>query len=221
MKEKIRKIIRLGFKIGVLFLLFVLGLNYYVKKSTDALINSDSAKIAPSYTGLVLGAKVYENGSLSGVLQDRVESALELYKSKKIKRFLLSGDHGSANYDEVNQMKKYLISKGVSTKDIFLDHAGFDTYSSIYRAKNIFNVDKLVIITQKFHVKRAVYIAQSMNLQVQGYTADKHTYGIAKKMILREGLANVKAFFELLLRKKPKYLGQKIDIKGDSSKSYD
>jgi len=118
-------------------------------------------------------------------------------------------------------MKNYLIKKGVPKQDIFLDHAGFDTYDSVYRAKYIFNASEIIIVTQNFHVKRAVYIAKSLDLQVQGYTADKHQYGIAKKMILREGLANVKAFLELLVHKKPKYLGTVIDIKGDSSKSYD
>jgi len=118
-------------------------------------------------------------------------------------------------------MKKYLINKGVPTCDIFLDHAGFDTYNSIYRAKKVFLVDDVIIITQKFHVKRAVYIAKSLGLNVQGYIADKHTYGIAKKMIFREALANVKAFIEIFIHRKPKYLGNTIDIKGDSSKSYD
>lgn len=169
----------------------------------------------------MLGAKVYENGDLSGILKDRVDAAIELYENKKIKRFLLSGDHGRENYDEVNHMKKYLLNKGVPIEDIFLDHAGFDTYNSIYRAKKIFKVDSVIIISQAFHVKRAVYIAKYLDLQAQGYTADKHTYGIAKKMIIRESLANVKAFFELLFNREPKYLGAEIDIQGDSSKSFD
>jgi len=192
-----------------------------VKHSTKKVISSNINSISKSYTGLVLGAKVYKNGNLSGILRDRVDSALELYNAKKIKRFLLSGDHGKINYDEVNQMKKYLIKKGVSEKDIFLDHAGFDTYDCVYRAKKIFNVDELIIITQEFHLKRAVYIAKSLDMKVQGYMADKHTYGIANRMLLRESLANVKAFLELLINKKPKYLGKAIDIKGDSSKSFD
>jgi len=217
----IKLILRLGFKLGFALILFILGLNLYVKKITESLIFSKVNSISNSYTGLVLGAKVYENGDLSGILKDRVDAAIELYENKKIKRFLLSGDHGRENYDEVNHMKKYLLNKGVPIEDIFLDHAGFDTYNSIYRAKKIFKVDSVIIISQAFHVKRAVYIAKYLDLQAQGYTADKHTYGIAKKMIIRESLANVKAFFELLFNREPKYLGAEIDIQGDSSKSFD
>jgi len=217
----IKPILRLGFKLGFALILFILGLNLYVKKITENLIFSKVNSISNSYTGLVLGAKVYENGDLSGVLKDRVDAAIELYENKKIKRFLLSGDHGRENYDEVNHMKKYLLNKGVPIEDIFLDHAGFDTYNSIYRAKKIFKVDSVIIISQAFHVKRAVYIAKYLDLQVQGYTADKHTYGIAKKMIIRESLANVKALIELLFNRKPRYLGAEIDIQGDSSKSFD
>jgi len=203
-----------------LFLL-IISLNIYIKISTKNKIFSKLENISASYTALVLGAKVYKNGDLSGILKDRLDAALELYKAKKIKRFLLSGDHGKTNYDEVNQMKKYLLQNRVSIDGIFLDHAGFDTYNSIYRAKFIFNVKDVIIVTQGFHIKRAIYIAKRFNLNVQGYTADKHIYGIAKKMMFRESLANVKAFFELLLHIKPKYLGEKIDIIGDSSKSFD
>ena len=217
----IKPILRLGFKLGFALILFILGLNLYVKKIAENLIFSKVNSISNSYTGLVLGAKVYENGDLSGVLKDRVDAAIELYENKKIKRFLLSGDHGRENYDEVNHMKKYLLNKGIPIEDIFLDHAGFDTYNSIYRAKKIFKVDSVIIISQAFHVKRAVYIAKHLDLQVQGYTADKHTYGIAKKMIIRESLANVKALIELLFNRKPRYLGAEIDIQGDSSKSFD
>ena len=131
----IKPILRLGFKLGFALILFILGLNLYIKKITENLIFSKVNSISNSYTGLVLGAKVYENGDLSGILKDRVDAAIELYENKKIKRFLLSGDHGRENYDEVNHMKKYLLNKGVPIEDIFLDHAGFDTYNSIYRAK--------------------------------------------------------------------------------------
>ena len=181
MKKLIKKLIYLGLKIGIPLLLFIITLNSYIKKTTENSIFSDVNLISKSYTGLVLGAKVYNNGALSSVLKDRVDSALALYNAGKIKRFLLSGDHGTINYDEVNQMKNYLIKKGVPARDIFLDHAGFNTYSSVYRAKKIFLVTDVIIITQKFHVKRAVYIAKSLGLNVQGFTADKHTYGIVKK----------------------------------------
>lgn len=221
LKLNIKLLLKWGLKMGFLGLCTIILLSYYISKTTKSAIYSDVNAISKSYTALVLGAKVYQNGHLSSVLKDRVDAALELYKAKKIKRFLLSGDHGTTNYDEVNQMKAYLLKKGVSKHAIFLDHAGFDTYQSIYRAQYIFKANDIIIVSQKFHLKRALYIAKSLGLQAQGYSADKHTYGIAKKMILRESLANVKAFLELLIHKKPKYLGQVIDIKGDSSKSFD
>jgi len=217
----LKRVIKYGFYLGILGFLFVMGLNFYIDKTTSKFIFNDVSKISKSYTGLVLGAKVYSDGNLSVILKDRVEAALELYNAKKINRFLLSGDHGRVNYDEVNSMKAFLIEKGVPTSDIFLDHAGFDTYNSIYRAKKIFKAEDIIIITQGFHVKRAVYIAQKLGLKVTGFTADKHKYGIAKRMYLREKVANFKAFLEIVVHRKPKYLGKTIPITGDSSKSYD
>jgi SanA protein len=217
----IKKIVKYGLLLCVFGILFILGLNIYIEKTSNKRIYSDKEKIPNCYTGLVLGAKVYDDGRLSGILRDRVESALELYRIGKIKRFLLSGDHGRTKYDEVNQMKKYLIKKGVPKEDIFLDHAGFDTYDSAIRAKKVFLADDVIIITQNFHVKRAVYIANSLGLNAYGFIADKHQYGIAKRMYVREKVANVKAFFELLIHKNPRFLGEKISIKGDSKLSYD
>lgn len=217
----LKKIVKLGIKITVLVFILVICLNWYINITTKKNIFSNNRDIPNCYTGLVLGARVYKNGNLSGILKDRVDTALELYEIGKIKRFLLSGDHGRTNYDEVNQMKKYLLNKGVPKSDIFLDHAGFDTYDSAYRAKTIFLVDDVIIISQEFHIKRAVYIARKLGLNAYGIKADKHKYGIAKRMYLREKIANVKAFLELLIGKKPKYLGAVIPIKGTSKKSYD
>ncbi len=217
----IKKIFKYSFIIAIIGLLFIFVLDYYIQKTTSKYIYSTSNNIPNCYTALVLGAKVYNDGSLSGILRDRVNTALELYKVGKIKRFLLSGDHGREDYDEVNQMKIYLQNKGVKEVDIFLDHAGFDTYNSAYRAKHIFLVNDVIIISQGFHIKRAVYIARKLGLDAYGIKADKRSYSIARKMVIREKLANVKAFFELLSNKKPTYLGEQISIKEDSKKSYD
>ena len=214
------KLLKLGFRLGFLLFVFIVGLNFYIDKTTSKVIYKNTENIPKSYTGLVLGAKVYNDGRLSGILKDRVDTALDLYHAKKITRFLLSGDHGQKKYDEVNHMKKYLIEKGVPAVDIFLDHAGFDTYDSLYRAKNVFLVDDITIITQGFHLKRALYIANSLGLRANGILADKHSYGIAKRMYFREKVANVKAFLELLFHKKPTFLGKTIPITGVAKKSY-
>lgn len=173
------------------------------------------------YTALVLGASVHRDGSLSSVLLDRVNSSLELYKSGKVKRFLLSGDHGQTDYDEVNTMKNYLIKQGVDSADIFLDHAGFDTYSSMVRAKEVFKVDSLYIVTQQYHLYRAVYIARKIGLNAYGYVADKRNYSAIIKYTLREWLANVKSWMWVNTNHKPIYLGDSILITGDSKASWD
>ena len=217
----IKKILKIGFIFFLIGIGFVLVLDIYIQKSTKEQIFKKSDEIPKAYTGLILGTKVYTNGKPSIILKDRLDTGLELYQKHKIDRFLLSGDHGTKNYDEVNTMKNYLLKNGVPLKDIFLDHAGFDTYNSLLRAKKIFNISDLTIVTQKFHLKRSLFIANKIGLQANGFIADKHIYPIANKMNFREKLANVKAFLEVFTYRKPKFLGNKIPITGDSSKSFD
>lgn len=170
---------------------------------------------------LILGAKVYSQGSMSGMLQDRVETAIDLYQSNQVEKILVSGDHGQDNYDEVNAVKKYLLEKGVSRSDIFLDHAGFDTYDSLYRAKEIFQVRSLIISTQNFHLPRAVYIGRELGVETYGISADRHLYTNVNYNEFREIFSKVKAFLDVNLNAKPKFLGEKIPISGDSEKSWD
>ncbi len=217
----LKKILKFGFITGIILILCILLLDFYIIKSTKNQLFTEVTSVKKSYTGLVLGARVYKSGGLSLILKDRVETALKLYQSKKIKRFLLSGDHGTKSYDEVNAMKNYLVNLGVPEKDIFLDHAGFDTYDSLVRAKKIFLVNDVIIITQKFHLKRSLFIANNTGLNAQGFVCDSHNYGIAKTMFIREKLANIKAFIEIFLHLKPTYLGKKIPITKDSNLSFD
>ncbi len=219
--KMIKKIIKIGFVFFLLGIVFILLLDTYIQKSTKESIYIKSTDIPKAYTCLILGAKVYNNGKPSVILKDRLDAGLELYQKHKINRFLLSGDHGTKKYDEVNTMKNYLLNKGVPLKDIFLDHAGFDTYNSLLRAKQIFNITDLTIVTQKFHLKRSLFLANKIGLKANGFIADKHIYPFAKRMNFREKLANIKAFFEVSIHRKPKFLGNKIPITGDSSKSFD
>jgi len=171
--------------------------------------------------GLVLGAKVYRNGTMSDVLMDRVLTALEFYKKGFFDKFLVSGDHGRVEYDEVNTIKDFLLSRGISPEDIFLDHAGFDTYDSVYRAKHIFQAESVMIFSQGFHLPRAVYIARNQDLESYGIISDKHVYLGSWYNNLRETGARVKAFFDLAFGSHPKFLGKKIPITGNSMKSWD
>jgi SanA protein len=194
----------------------------HIQKFSKSYIFSDTTTQMPNcYTVMVLGASVHRNGEMSLILSDRVDRAIDLYKLGKAKRFLLSGDHGRNDYDEVNSMKNYLLKHGIDSNDIFLDHAGFDTYSSMIRAKEIFNVDSLYIVSQNYHLYRAVYIARQIGLNAFGFTADQREYGGIVKFTVREWFANVKSWIWLKTNHQPTYLGYKIPITGNSRASWD
>jgi SanA protein len=220
-KKRTKKYLKYFLVLCLLSVVFTFIINAVVKNKSKEFIYDKVKDVPPCYTALVLGAMVSQSGYPSDFLKDRMDIAIELYKNKKVKRFLLSGDHGQKNYDEVNSMKKYLLDKGIDTSDIFLDHAGFDTYSSIVRAKEIFQVKDVIIVTQEFHLSRAVYIARKKGLNAYGMVADKREYLSIKRLKIRELMANVKAFWEVLINKEPKFLGSKIPITGDSKLSYD
>ena len=208
--------------IGTATIIFaVLAINFHINSKSAKYIYQEMENVPQAKVALVLGAKVGQDGTLSPIYQDRVQTAFELYESKKVEKILVSGDHGRENYDEVNSVKNYLLEKGVAGEDIFLDYAGFDTYDSLYRAKEIFQVSSLVVVTQNFHLPRAVYIGKSIGLEVSGMSADKHLYFNSKYSELREKFSKIKAFLDVNLNSKPKFLGEKISIDGDGRKSWD
>ena len=185
-------------------------------------IATDCSKDINSYpVGIVLGARVVGATVIEGVYEDRLETAAELYRKGKIAKILVSGDHGQVDYDEVNAGKDYLLKEGIPGVDIFLDHAGFDTYDSIYRAKNIFGIDKALVITQDFHLPRALYFTESLKMHALGCRADLHKYENIASMERREILARVKAWFSILCGAHPKYMGETYDISGDGETTWD
>lgn len=202
-------------------LIAVVFLQVYVNQTAAPFIREKMEQLQPAYTGIVLGASVRPDKSLSPILQDRVDAAFRAYKTGKIKKFLLSGDHGQVDYDEVNAMKNYLNNEGVPDSDIFLDHAGFDTYDSMIRARTIFKVDKAIVFTQKFHLPRAVYLGRHLGLNLQGYTVDPVNYKPSSYLQRREWLANIKAWTEIHLEQKPTFDGITIPITGNSAPSHD
>lgn len=168
---------------------------------------------------IIPGAYVYPSGRVSDILKDRLDTAVEVLRDNKDSKILVTGDHGQSSYDEVNGMRKYLEEKGVDTSNIFMDHAGFSTYESIYRAKEIFDVKKAIIVTQDYHLKRAVYIARKKGIDAYGVAADKHIYVDIKKYKVRESLARYKDFFLVnALKTKPKFLGDKIPVMSSDSR---
>lgn len=199
----------------------VLLLQYHITKSSRPFIKTNINELDHAYVGIVLGASVRPDKSLSPILQDRVDAAYLAYENGIIERFLLSGDHGTTSYDEVNAMKNYLNDKGVPNDVIFLDHAGFDTYDTMYRARDVFKVKDAIVFTQDFHLPRAIYLARKFDLDIQGYKSDMRTYPGESKFRKREWLANLKAWFEININKRPTYVGEAVPITGDSSLSHD
>lgn len=208
--------------LSLLVLVLLIGLvNVYIIKQGKKNIYKHINDVPQAQAVIILGALVYKDGSLSPILKDRVLCAMELYDQGKVEKFLVSGDHGREYYDEVNAIKDYLLANGIPAEDIFLDHAGFDTYDSLYRARAIFQIDSLVIATQEFHLSRSVYIADSLGLQVSGLAADRQQYYGMVWNQSREVLSRFKAFINVMLIFPPKYLGDVIPITGDSSLSWD
>lgn len=144
-------------------------------------------------TAVVFGAKVHEGGTLSHMLQDRMDTAIALYKNGSVKMLLLSGD-GSGKWSEVEYMKKYAVENGVAKEDILLDGEGFSTIETVRRAKDVFGVEKCVLVTQKYHLYRAIYSAEKIGMDVAGASADVRTYAGQFYRDVREVLARVKDF---------------------------
>lgn len=223
-KKKILKITLIAAGLIAMALMAFFIINAVVTANADKYMYSidDIAEIPKAECVLVLGAKVYGDESLSAVLKDRVDYAILIYEAGKADKILFTGDHGQTDYDEVNSMMDYAMQKGVPKEDIFLDHAGFSTYESIYRARDIFQVSNLVIVTQEFHLARAVYIAQKLGLDAYGINSNPRQYANAKKDAFRESFARVKDFFLVnVFLPEPKYLGEAIPIFGDSSETHD
>jgi SanA protein len=165
---------------------------------------------------IVLGARIYPNGTPSPMLADRLQTGVSLYKLGKVEKLLLSGDHGQTTYDEVNVMLEYVLERGVPEEDVFTDHAGFSTYDTMYRARDVFKVTTALVVTQKFHLARAVYTARALGLDATGVQADIQPYGDERRFAIRDWLARVKALWQLhVTRPGPRFLGPAIPIDGD------
>ena len=166
---------------------------------------------------LVLGASV-ARGVPSPVLAERADVAVALYRAGLVGKILVTGDNGALSHDEVTPVRKYLLAQGVAAEDIFLDHAGFDTYSSIYRARDVFGVRSLIITTQDFHLPRALWIARALGLTVHGVVAQG---GLNSSFeYIREIPASLKAMWDVLVHRTPKYLGPAIPISGDGQSTW-
>ena len=201
--------------------LFVAINAHVIRISAPRLISADAAtNLEKVDCILVLGSSVQPNGTLNRVVRERVDTALALYENGVSQRLLMSGDHGKVNYDEVNAMKQYCVDKGVNSDVIFLDHAGFNTYDSIYRAKAIFGIQKMIIVSQEYHLYRAVYIANELGIEAYGVPAEQEA-NTALITNLRESVARVKDYFSCAFHLEPTVLGEPIPISGSAKLSDD
>ena len=196
---------------------YVFSVNAYVKNTTkDSIITPERAsELEDVDCIIVLGCFVKPNGVPSDMLYDRIKMGNELYLSKAAPKIIMSGDHGQVEYDEVSTMKAYAVDAGVPSEDIFCDHAGFSTYESIYRAKEIFGADKVIIVTQEYHLHRALYVAKSLGIDAYGVSADYRAYAGQIGRDLREILARNKDFLTSVFKPEPTYLGESIPISGN------
>lgn len=222
MKRRIKRFFIILISPAVLLAAAVFVPNYIVIKKTESNIVAleEAAELSDVDCAVILGAGVRE-GKPTPMLRDRLLVGIDLYKSGAVKKLIMSGDHGSTDYDEVNIMKSFAVDRGVPDEDIFMDHAGFSTYETIYRAREIFEADNIIIVSQKYHLYRALYIAEKLGIKSVGVSADLDTYRGQTKRDLREILARDKDFFKCLFKPKPTYLGDKIPVSGDGNLTND
>ena len=202
--------------ICVAFLPIVLGINLYVRISTNKQIikENDYTELSDVDCIIILGAGIWGDKP-SPMLEDRLLEGIKLYQNGASDKIIMSGDHGRKEYDEVSIMKNYAIEKGIPSENIFMDHAGFSTYESIYRAKDIFQAKKIVIVTQKYHLYRALYIANQLGLEAYGVGADPRQYVGEIYIEIREILARDKDFIKCIFKPEPTYLGDTIPVSGN------
>lgn len=229
-KLAFRKVIKYFFIFIAAGIVMIFGINGFIRISVEKqIVTIDQLKANKAEQDdalqtdavLVLGAQVKPDGSLSKMLKERLDTGISIYKTGITDRMIMSGDHGRDDYDEVNAMKDYAIEQGVPSECIFMDHAGFSTYESMYRAKEIFEADKLVVVTQKYHMYRALYDAKALGIQAEGVVCDTRVYRGDKYRKLREVAARIKDAGYTIVKPRPTYLGDAIPITGNGDVTND
>lgn len=222
-KKTIVRILGILLCLGILGIGAVIGINAAVKCSVaDQILSAEqAAKLANVDCILVLGCGVYADGTPTAMLHDRLRRSVDLYDLGAAPKLLMTGDHGREGYDEVDAMKTFAVDAGIASENVFMDHAGFSTYESMYRAKEIFRAKKIIIVTQEYHLYRAIYIAESLGMEAYGVSSDYRSYGGQLRYDIREVLARVKDFGMSIIQPEPTYLGEAIPISGDGNLTND
>lgn len=197
----------------LLAVLFVAGTNAIVLGTTHGkIVTPERACAQQADAILVLGASVFADGTPSGILQDRLDQAIALYHGGAAPKIIMSGDGRQTSYNEPAAMKAYAIAHGVPSEDVFCDRAGYSTYDSTYRARHIFGVDRLIIVTQTYHLSRALYSAAGMGMDVCGVASDGGPYQRQTYYDLREIPARTKDFLYTLINKQSAILGDPVSL---------
>lgn len=221
--SKITKRIMIGIMIVLLLILIIaLTINFIVIGQTkNRILTEEQAKELQDVDCiLILGAGIWGEKP-SPMLEDRLLEGIDLYKNNVSNKIIMSGDHGTKEYDEVNVMKSFAIDRDVKSEDIFMDHAGFSTYESLYRAKEIFQAKKIVIVTQKYHMYRALYIAKQLGIEAYGVNSDPREYGGQSIRELREIIARDKDCIKCIFKPEPTFLGDTIPVNGNGDVTND
>jgi SanA protein len=217
----VRRRIRLLLIAAALPLAVVAGANALVLLDARGDSAASLDAVPHAQAALVLGAQVKPDGTPSAMLADRIAAAAELYEAGKVDKLLLSGDHGRWSYDEVGTMREALLARGIPAEDVFTDHAGFDTWDSAQRARRVFGVGSVIVVTQRFHMSRALYAAHRAGLDATGYAADRRDYGrVMARLRVREALARVKVVADRVTGADPRFLGPRVPIDGDGRVSW-
>ena len=214
-KRKINRMIKIMI-IGIIILMIaIFSLNIYVVNNTknEIVKEENVSNIEGVDCILILGAGIWGDKP-SPMLEDRLKEGITLYKQGTTKKIIMSGDHSREDYDEVKIMKEYAESEGVPSEDIFMDHAGFSSYDSVYRAKEIFGVQKMIIVTQKYHLYRSLYIAKKLGIEAYGIESNLRTYPGQVFREIREILARDKDYFKCIMKPEASIMGEKISLDG-------
>ncbi len=217
--KALRRIITTILLLAVFVAVIALSVNAYVilRSQRNILTLEEAADLSNFDCILVLGCQVKPGGVPSHMLEDRLRKSVELFQAGAAPKLLMSGDHGEKYYNEVGAMKQYAVNAGVADSDVFMDHAGFSTYESMYRAKEVFGAKKIIIVTQKYHLYRAIYIANALGLEAYGVACDYRSYSGQFYRDVREILARNKDFLTSIIKPMPTYLGETIPVSGDGN----
>lgn len=220
--KRIKNTLKILFVFIVFGISLVLSINLYVLSAEKNRVISlyDAVNLSDVDCVLILGAGL-KNGGPSDMLQERLDKGINLYKENNDFVLLMSGDHARKDYDEVNVMKRYAVLNGVPTSKVYMDHAGLSTYDSVKRAKDIFGAKRVIIVTQGYHLSRALYIAASLGLEAYGIDATEKTYPGQSMREVREVLARNKDFVMSLVKPDASIMGSKISLDGDANKTND